>query len=116
MVCFCFKKPGAPRGGRGYNDPGAHEGAHGLQEGRRLQRAHKLERGPIEMALRNQHVKPEDLFFFFEITLFVGPNYSIFFVYAGLHKTGNPSYLSWPWAHFWSPATLQETLEDTWKL
>ena len=36
---------------------------HGLQEGRRLQRAHELERGPIEMTLRNQHVKPEDLFF-----------------------------------------------------
>ena len=58
------------RGGAGGdNDPGAHglKGAHGLQEGRWLQRAqqraHELEMGPIEMTLRNQHVKPEDLFF-----------------------------------------------------
>ena len=56
----------AERGGAGgYNDPGA----HGLEEGRLLQRAKQradeLERGPIKMTLRNQHVKPEDLFFFF---------------------------------------------------
>ena len=61
---------GRREGAGGYNDPGAHgflggyEGAHELQEGRWLQRAHKLERGPIEMTLRNQHVNPEDLFFF----------------------------------------------------
>ena len=82
--------------------------------------------GPIEMTLRNQHVKPEGLFFlfgdhlistgqtvrisvktfFFQITSFFGPNCSIFSVYFGVHKTGNPSYLSWPRAHFWSPAAL----------
>ena len=43
-------------------------GPHGLQEGRRPQRAHELERGPIEMTLRNQRVKPKDLFFFLENT------------------------------------------------
>ena len=82
-------------------------------------------RGPIETTLRNQHVKPEDLFFFgdhlvstgktvgisvntffLEITSVFGPNYSIFSVNFGLHKTGNSSYLSWPRAHFWSPAAL----------
>ena len=51
--------------GRGDNDPGA----HGLQEGRRpqraQQRAHELEWGPIEMTLRNQRVKPKELFFSF---------------------------------------------------
>ena len=52
---------GCREGGHGEND----SGAHGLQEGRWLQWAHELERGPIEMTLRNQHVKPEDLFFFF---------------------------------------------------
>ena len=44
--------------------------------------------------------------FFFQITSFFGPNCSIFSVYFGVHKTGNPSYLSWPRAHFWSPAAL----------
>ena len=34
--------------------------------------------------------------FFLQIASFFGPNYSIFSVYVGLHKTGNPSYLSWP--------------------
>ena len=43
------------RGAGVYND----SGAHGLQEGRWARE------GPIEMALRNQHVRPEDLFFFF---------------------------------------------------
>ena len=63
--------------------------------------------GFSEMTLRNQHVKPEDLFFedhlistgktvrisvktfFFslEITSVFGPNYSIFSVYFGLHET-----------------------------
>ena len=45
-------------------------------------------------------------FCFLEITSFFRPNYSIFSVYFRLHKTGNPSYLSWPRAHFWSPAAL----------
>ena len=62
--------------------------------------------GLIEMTLRNQHGKPEDLFFgdhqistektdkilvktffFREITSFFGSNYSIFSVYFGLHTT-----------------------------
>ena len=81
MRGFRYRQGRREGGGRGYNDPGAHEGAHGFQEGRWLQR--ELERGPIEMTLRNQQVKPEDLIFstgttvtisvktfFFEITLF----------------------------------------------
>ena len=47
----------------------------------------------------------EDLFYL-EITSFFGPNCSIFSIYFGLHKTGIPSYLSSPRAHFWSPAPL----------
>ena len=38
--------------------------------GRPLQRAHELERGPIQMTLRNQCVKPEDLFFFGDHIIF----------------------------------------------
>ena len=47
-------------GAEGYNDPGAyglwgtHEGAHGLQKGRWCLTA---------MTLKNQNVRPEDLFF-----------------------------------------------------
>ena len=66
-------KTGPPRGGAGGdNDPGA----HGIKEPLggpwaswecwlqgAAQRAHGLERGPIETTLRNQHVKPEDLFY-----------------------------------------------------
>ena len=66
------------------------------------------------MTLRNQHVKPEDLFFFFEEHLIstgktVRISVKTFFVFFGDHiifrtkLTGNPSYLSWPWAHFWVP-------------
>ena len=49
--------------------------------------------------------------FFLEITSFFGPNYSIFSVYIGLHKPGNPSCLSLPRAHFWSPAALNTRTE-----
>ena len=44
------------------------------------------------------------LFFFWKA--FFGPNYSIFPIYFGLYKTGNPSYLSWPLAHFLFPVAL----------
>ena len=46
--------------------------------------------------------------FFFDIISFFEPNYSIFSVYFGLHKTGNLSCLSWLRAHFWSPAALPD--------
>ena len=77
------------------------------------------------MTLRNQHHQPEDLFFFgdhlfltektlkisvktffLEITSLFGQNCGIFSVRFGLHKTGNPSYLSWPLAHVRLPAAL----------
>ena len=73
------------------------------------------------MTQKNQHVKTEDLFLFFffgvhltstgktvrtsaktfflEITSYFGQNCGIFFACFGVHKTGIPSYLSWPRAH-----------------
>ena len=99
------------------------------------------------MTLRNQHVKPEDLFclgdhlnstgktvrisvktffwdyiifrtffwdyiIFFEITSYFG----IFSVCFRLHKTGNPTYFSWPRAHFRPPAPLSQfVLGRKWK-
>ena len=45
-------------------------GPMGLQESCWLQRTHELERGLIEMTLRNQHVKPEDLFSFWRLPNF----------------------------------------------
>ena len=106
--------------GRRYNDPGA----DGLQEGRWLQPM-SSRRGPSkwhwEISMwslktffflrspnfdqKNRSNFRED-HFFFEITSFFGPNYSIFSVYFLLHKIGNPSYLSWPRAHVWSLAPL----------
>ena len=111
QIIFFIAIQGRREGGKGENDPGA----HGLQEGHRLQRAHELERGPIEMTLRNQHAKPED-FFFGEHLISTGKTVRIsvktFFVFFGDHiifrtkLTENPLYLSWPRAHFWSPAAL----------
>ena len=46
-------------------------------------------------------------FFFLEVIF--GPNCSIFSVYFGLHKTGIPSYFSWPRAHVWLSAPLFDT-------
>ena len=81
------------RGPMGFREPLASGGP---------EEAHGLERGPIELKLKNQHVK----LFFLEITSYFGTNCGIFFVCFGLHNTGNPSYLSWPRAHVRPPAAL----------
>ena len=54
------------RGGRGYNDPRAHR-LWGPMGFRKAAGFSGPSRGPIEMTLRNQQVRPED-FFFLEIT------------------------------------------------
>ena len=86
------------------NDPGAHGLLGGSSWGRWLERAHGPQRGPIEMTLRNQHVKPEDLFFgdhliatgrtvrisvktFFFWRSHFGQNCGIFSICFGVHKT-----------------------------
>ena len=100
---------GRREGGAGrHNDPGAHEGAHWLQEGRAREGAHRndIEKLACEAVktfiLTGKTVKISvKIFFFLEITSFFGPNCSLFSVNFCLHKTGNPSYLSWPRAHVW---------------
>ena len=42
-----------------------------------------------------------------EIKSYFAPNCGIFSVRFGLHKTGNPSYLSWPRAHVRPPVALR---------
>ena len=59
------------------------------------------------LAGKTVSVSVKTFFFFFEITSFFGPNCTIFSVYFGPHKIGNPAYLSWPRAHVRLSAPLR---------
>ena len=131
---MALRYAGPPRGGQeGTMTPGYMDYRGPWASGRPMASAGPAEgpwarEGLIEMTVRNQHVRPfffwwslifdgknrenfgEDVFFL-EITSQFGQNCGIFSVCFGVHKTGNPSYLSWPRAHvrLSAPLTVRYT-------